>query len=73
MRKVRPVDSSVETARSTPTRLSHHSARSTEPRVVVPKDPPDLTSAAARALLRLIQNVASEAATTPDARPLNGE
>ena len=62
MRKVHPVDSSVETARSTPTRLSHDSTRPTKLTVAVPKDPPGLTPAAARALLRLIQNAASEAA-----------
>jgi hypothetical protein len=57
--RLTPVGSSVETTRSTPPRPSHDDARSTEFRVEVPKDPPDLTPATARALLRLIRGVAS--------------
>jgi hypothetical protein len=55
MHNAYPLDSSVETAQSTYSRLSHGNASSTELEVIVPKARPDLTPAAARALLHLIQ------------------
>ncbi|MEV4241274.1 hypothetical protein AB0J47_39615 [Nocardia sp. NPDC049737] len=59
MHNAYPLDSSVETAQSTYSHLSHDNANSTELEVSVPKDPPDLTPAAARALLHLIQETAA--------------
>jgi hypothetical protein len=49
----------VETARSTTTRLPQGSRDSRQVEVIVPKNPPELTPDAARALLRLIQEVAT--------------
>lgn len=45
MHNAYPLDSSVETAQSTYSHLSHDNANSTELEVIVPKDPPDLTLA----------------------------
>ncbi|MFX0577053.1 hypothetical protein [Nocardia nepalensis] len=54
-----PLGSSIETAQSTYSHLSHDNVSSTELEVIVPKDRPDLTPAAARALLHLIQEAAA--------------